>query len=162
MKMKPDQTLVMAVVLAAYAPTVAAEDQCADVLRSGVWDVASGSGSTQTSSAFLNWFCSKENASKSKLDSLSVKASVPLPDLPMPVGLGGSFSSERGESYAREACRVDQGSFAHASQFTQFVQRASEVVVGAWEHCMTTSGQVIVATTTTFQDPRAFSMKTKI
>ena len=93
------------------------------------------------------------------LDSIKGQIKLPLPDLL--VGIEGSKLSSNSKSYAREACRLDQGRFAHVSHFTNFVRAASGVIVKAWEHCMEISRRAVDASVKLAADPRVFAIELK-
>lgn len=128
-----------------------AEDTCADVLRSGIWEVRRDSGSTLSVQSFMNWFCSQEFQSEQQANRAGGSVSVPIKGIP--VNVGGYSARSQWKQYYSSACSLDQGSFRYAAEFQSFHQEASKTIVTAWERCMSNKAGGLRGSLQTIDDP---------
>lgn len=129
------QGLILSLICA--VPCVSWAD-CDTLLAKGVWDTQTNMTATQTSSSFLNWFCSRDYGSSQSARDEAIKVGFVYEDLPIEVGAYNRNSDWK--TYYAELCHTESGSYTHADQTYLAISKASPIILDAYLACVNRPG----------------------
>jgi hypothetical protein len=137
-------TLVLASLgTVALSAAASAQDDCAAILQSGIWETRQSSGSTSQSAEFRNYSCSLNQQNRNRGLSISVPGY-------------GDLGASAGDASITQACQDNSNKSNSAAAFSNFASKAANAIVQAWDNCMNRAGAH--ATILYGHDPAIFSL----
>jgi hypothetical protein len=111
----------------------AQQNPCDSILSRGIFNTRRTQSRGKEGSTFLSWFCSNQFSSKKNFQDAGGGAEIPIKGVL--VSLNGHSINDSWEGYRNEACSISQGSFIHETEFEDYSEVVSDVVVKAWKGC---------------------------
>jgi hypothetical protein len=115
------------------ARTAAADNDCDQVLKQGIFNSSTLSKSTLTQKSYQDWLCSTSYSRHD--DALEQGVAMGVPFYGVPLKAGGRFSQAERDNFYRDQCRGSKASSDVSTNFMRLVSTVDPKVVSAWTRC---------------------------
>ena len=126
------------ILLILFSHNIAEAQQCAEMLKYGIYDIRSLDINKQTAASFKQWFCGEQFSQQSSVRSFGANIGLPLDGVPVELGLdseGKNYSDWR-SSFCGGKETTNNFQFKLSEQIT----KVSRVLLQEFNKCMESDG----------------------
>jgi hypothetical protein len=162
MKSKPYVTIAnLGMFVLLVVVSTRAADQCADILKAGIFNVTTVNQSVGIKNDYNAWLCTTEFHTHQEANDAGVAVGFPVYDIPIQIGL--TFKDSDRDTWKSTNCSGQTDRSQYSATYQKVVSEIQSNSVNAWRDCMIAlySTRIGLGSVALAHGPRQVSMKIK-